>query len=43
VAAHRAGAGLAALREALGGKLSAPMDLQVLAPHPAGSPAKGAL
>ena len=43
VAAHRAGAGLAALREALGGKLSAPMDVQVLAPHPAGSPAKGAL
>jgi quinol monooxygenase YgiN len=43
VAAHRVGAGLAALREALGGKLSAPMDVQVLAPHPAGSPAKGAL
>ena len=43
VAAHRAGAGLAALRDALGGKLSAPMDVQVLAPHPAGSPAKGAL
>ena len=43
VAAHRAGAGLAALREALGGKLSAPMDVQVLSPHPAGSPVKGAL
>ena len=25
----------AALREALGGKMSAPMDVQVLAPHPA--------
>jgi quinol monooxygenase YgiN len=43
VAAHRAGAGLAALVEALKGKLSAPMDVQVLTPHPAGSPAKGAL
>jgi quinol monooxygenase YgiN len=43
VAAHRAGGGLAALIEALKGKLSAPMDVQVLAPHPAGSPAKGAL
>jgi quinol monooxygenase YgiN len=43
VAAHRAGTGLAALREALGGKLSAPMDVQVLTPHPAGSPVKGAL
>ena len=43
VAAHRAGAGLAALREALAGKLSAPMDVQVLAPHPAGSADKGAL
>jgi quinol monooxygenase YgiN len=43
VAAHRAGAGLAALREALAGKLSGPLDVQVLAPRPAGSPAKGAL
>jgi len=43
VATHVAGAGLAALREALNGKLSAPMDVQVLSPHPAGSPAKGAL
>jgi quinol monooxygenase YgiN len=43
VAAHRAGAGLAALREALDGKLAGPLDVQVLAPHPAGSPAKGAL
>lgn len=43
VAAHRTGAGLAALAKALKGKLSAPMDVQVLTPHPAGSPAKGAL
>ena len=43
VAAHRAGTGLAALREALGGKLAAPMDVQVLSPHPAGAPVKGAL
>ena len=43
VAVHRAGAGLAGLREALNGKLSAPMDVQVLTPHRAGSPAKGAL
>jgi quinol monooxygenase YgiN len=43
VAAHRAGDGLAGLVKGLQGKLSAPMDVQVLAPHPAGSPAKGAL
>ena len=42
-AAHREAAGLAGLREALNGKLAAPLDLQVLAPHPAGSPVKGAL
>jgi quinol monooxygenase YgiN len=43
VAAHRAGAGLAGLSQALKGKLSGPLDVQVLTPHPAGSPAKGAL
>ena len=43
MAAHRAGGGLAGLRAALDGKLSAPMDVQVLTPRPAGSPAKGAL
>ena len=43
VAAHRAGGGLAGLREGLKGKLSAPLDVQVLTPHPAGSPVKGAL
>ena len=43
VAAHRAADGLAGLRAALDGKLSAPMDVQVLMPRPAGSPVKGAL
>jgi quinol monooxygenase YgiN len=42
-AVHRAGGGLAGLVESLKGKLSAPMDVQVLTPRPAGSPAKGAL
>jgi quinol monooxygenase YgiN len=42
-AAHLAGSGLAGLREGLKGKLSAPMDIQTLTPHPAGSPGKGAL
>ena len=40
---HRAGAGLARLRADLDGKLASPMDVQVLAPHPGGDPAKGAL
>jgi quinol monooxygenase YgiN len=43
VAQHRKGAGLAGLAAALEGKLSAPMDVQVLTPHPAGDPGKGAL
>ena len=43
VAEHSKGAGLAGLRKALEGKLSAPMDVQFLAPHPAGTPSKGAL
>ena len=43
VAVHRAADGLAGLRAALDGKLSAPMDVQVLTPDPAGSAAKGAL
>jgi quinol monooxygenase YgiN len=43
VAEHIKGAGLAGLRAALEGKLSAPMDVQTLVPHPAGTPAKGAL
>ena len=40
---HIKGAGLAGLRAALEGKLSAPLDVQFLAPHPAGSEDKGAL
>ena len=43
VAEHRKGAGLAELIAALKGKLSAPMDVQILAPHPVGTPSKGAL
>ena len=43
VAAHRAGSGLAGLRAALDGKLTGPLDVQALAPLPAGSPVKGAL
>ena len=42
-AAHRKNAGLAGLVAALKGKLSAPMDVQILTPHPAGTPGKGAL
>lgn len=43
LAAHRAGEGLASLTAALDGKLSVPMDVQVLTPHPAGSAEKGTL
>ena len=43
VNAHVSGAGLAALRADLDGKLAAQLDVQVLSPHPAGSPEKGAL
>ena len=39
---HINGAGLAGLRAAIDGKLAAPMDVQVLTPHPAGT-SKGAL
>jgi quinol monooxygenase YgiN len=41
--AHSSGAGLAALVPDLKGKLGAPLDVKVLTPHPAGSPAKGVL
>ena len=37
------GHALADLRSALGGKLSSDLDVQVLLPHPAGKPQKGAL
>ena len=40
---HLQGAALAGLRSALRGKLSSGLDAQVLAPHPAGNPRKGAL
>jgi quinol monooxygenase YgiN len=40
---HLKGEGLAELIAALKGKLSAPMDVQALTPHPAGSASKGAL
>jgi quinol monooxygenase YgiN len=40
---HIKGAGLAGLRAALEGRLSSPIDVQVLVPHPAGSTDKGAL
>ena len=43
VAAHQANAGAGLVRDALKGKLPAPMDVQVLSPHPAGSAVKGAL
>jgi quinol monooxygenase YgiN len=39
---HVGGTGLAGLRAALEGKLAAPMDVQILTPHPAGT-SKGAL
>ena len=42
-AAHRKNAGLAGLVAALKGKLSSPLDVQILAPHPAGAQSKGAL
>jgi quinol monooxygenase YgiN len=43
LAAHGKSAELAELVTALDGKLAQPMDLQILAPHSAGSAEKGAL
>jgi len=43
VAAHRKGAGLAGLITALDGKLSSPIEVHALIPHPAGTQSKGAL
>lgn len=43
VAAHQASTGLAEFLAAIDGKLSVPMDVQVLTPHPAGSAEKGTL
>lgn len=42
-AEHRKGAALADLLSALDGKLSRPLDAQVVEPHPAGDPGKGVL
>ena len=42
-AAHGKSPALAELGAAVKGKLSAPMDVQVLTPHPAGSADKGTL
>jgi quinol monooxygenase YgiN len=42
-AEHLKGKALADLRSGLQGKLSSPLDVQVLTPHPAGDPHKGAL
>jgi hypothetical protein len=42
-AEHAKGAALADLRSAVEGKLSSGLDAQVLLPHPAGNPHKGAL
>jgi quinol monooxygenase YgiN len=41
--AHGKGEGLAGLSAALKGKLAAPVDVQVLTPHPAGAADKGTL
>ena len=40
---HRQGAALGGLVSALEGKLSSPLDAQVLVPHPAGNACQGAL
>jgi quinol monooxygenase YgiN len=40
---HAKGAALADLRSALEGKLRSGLDVQVLVPHPAGNPQRGAL
>lgn len=40
---HRKSPALANLRAALEGKLSSPLDVQVLTPRPCGDPQKGAL
>lgn len=42
-AAHAQGEALAALLDALAGKLSSPLDVQVLTPHSVGDPSKGTL
>jgi len=43
VDAHTSGAGIAGLIADLKGKLAERLDVKILTPHPAGSPAKGVL
>jgi hypothetical protein len=43
MAGHVRGAALADPQAGLAGKLQGDLDVQVLTPHPAGTPAKGAL
>jgi len=43
LAAHARAAGLAKLQAGLAGKLDGELDVQVLRPHPAGTPEQGAL
>lgn len=43
VAEHVKGGALAELQASLAGKLSSDIDVQILAPHPAGTTGKGAL
>lgn len=43
LAEHSRGAALAELNEALSGRLAGDLDVQILRPHPAGTPAQGAL
>ncbi len=43
LAEHSRGAALAELNQALSGRLEAGLDVQILQPHPAGTPAQGTL
>jgi quinol monooxygenase YgiN len=41
LAEHSRGAALVELNQALSGRLAGPTDVQILRPHPAGTPAQG--
>ena len=43
LAEHSRGAALAGLNQALSGRLAGGLDVQILQPHPAGTPAQGTL
>ena len=43
LAGHSRGAALAELNQALTGRLESALDVQILQPHPAGTPAQGTL